>query len=211
MSTLFQIKTPLSNEILVKGVYSFSESKLLLHLSEDFNKELFQSLPEILQPVDFQPIYASQFNSKYIYLALFLNPAQFTVQLQDMMKPRASRPNRLQSHRIDNKYEAPVKAFTNLVQSLSAFNPADMSRTRRNLPAVHASPGLGKSTFLDEFAQILYDWQPSHAVEAASQRTTGSMFKSLLGASPPKWLETAVIAPITFNSNSGYMYSCHVL
>ena len=173
--------------------------------------ELFQSLPEILQPVDFQPIYASEYNSNYIYLALFLNPAQFTVQLQRMMKPRASRPNRLQSSRIGDKYEAPEKAFTKLVRSLSAFNPADMSRTRRNLPAVHASPGLGKSTFLDEFAQILYDWQPSHAVEAASQRTTDRLFRSLLGASPPKWLESAVIVPITFNSNSGYRYSCHVL
>lgn len=93
-------------------------------------------------------------------------------------------------------YEPIESAFTSLCKYLKRIDEtrarAAQNKTticRLDLPAIHGTPGLGKSTFLDEFARLLVEWK------------NGKKRDALL-SELPDCLQSCVVVCVTYNNQS---------
>lgn len=111
-------------------------------------------------------------------------------------------PHKLHSKGFAHAYVANSALFDSLCQSI---NSADDARRRNEiraaLPAVHGTPGLGKSALLDHLADCVTNYQKSLRGEPL-ESDTREQLKLLRNAR--NWPECSVLVSVTFNNQSIY-------
>lgn len=106
------------------------------------------------------------------------------------LKPIPRKPKSFNSQAIGNCYFGLPELFKKVASGFSQH----IHHIRAPLLAVHASPGLGKTAFLEELSSSLWKFQNDQC------KYEDVVFSD--AASPPLWLETAILVTATFNSTS---------